>query len=170
MKRKCAWLLLPLVLCALTWGAKWRADHPTPMKEDLEVRALMAQSFKVGIVHDPRSGNPGKFGIYWKKFPKEDLELLINCFSISHQIEKSREMMGRNGLVSVDFFLTNTKNNDVHNVFVDLNVDSGEGVVTVHSPENIVEHNLHPITARRWISLLLNHPQIGPELRARLNQ
>ena len=27
---------------------------------------------------------------------------------------------------------------------------------------------LHPVTVKRWTELLLNHPRIGPELRARL--
>jgi hypothetical protein len=34
MKRKLVWLTVPLFLCALVWGVKWRADHPTPTKDD----------------------------------------------------------------------------------------------------------------------------------------
>ncbi len=31
-----------------------------------------------------------------------------------------------------------------------------------------VEYKLHPVTAKRWLELLLANPRIGPELRARM--
>ncbi|RYZ63348.1 MAG: hypothetical protein EOP09_17805 [Proteobacteria bacterium] len=55
MKRKLAWLTLPLVLCALLYGLKWRAEHPPVTKEDLEARSLLLQTSMTVTYNAPRS-------------------------------------------------------------------------------------------------------------------
>jgi hypothetical protein len=57
-------------------------------------------------------------------------------------------------------------------VYVTIGVDNGRGNVTVDEPDAPAQaqYGLHPATAKRWLELLLNHPRIGPELRARMQR
>jgi hypothetical protein len=62
MKRRIAWLALPLLLAALVFGVKWRVDHPTPTQEDLKIRALLGRAFMVEVKEDSLWYSRNRYG------------------------------------------------------------------------------------------------------------
>lgn len=163
MKRKIAWLALPLVLFALIFGVIWRRNHPTPTKEDLEIRALIVRTPLVLI--SPYSQN-GVFNKY-----EHILSITESMpFADSFYISQSPIKRGARETLFVEFILLDSRPTTLEDVLVRLNVNQGEGtVVFISNMGDQTERNLHPVTFKRWMELLLTNPQIGPELRKRMN-
>lgn len=78
--------------------------------------------------------------------------------------------MGPDGSLSVDCFVHKPGTTSTVAVFTTIGVDNGQGKVAVGDPNTPTQYALHPATTKRWLELLLNHPRIGPELRARMNR
>ena len=168
--KRIAYLALPLLLCVLVWGVKWRADHPTPTKLDLELRALMLKSPKVEFAYYPRIWTQSHRE-YYSEISKEELKQFADCFYLSGQpIITKRMVYEKPEGINVYSYTKNVKGYDVENVTININIKTRQGKVVVGDPNDQLEHSLHPVTTKRWLNLLLTHPKIGPELRRRMKQ
>ncbi len=165
---------------ALMFAAKWRAEHPTATKEDLKMRTLMSESSEIVVVYEP--------GLIWKgdryirakggtksyrlKQSEAKLKSLIDTFHLSPQPhEGNLRVVSEKGTVYVHFSFSKERKDGVARVTSSVETGSFEGDIASSDKEyNEVTHELHPITIKRWKELLLDHPNIGPELRARLNR
>ena len=167
MKRKLAWLTLPLVLCALVWGVKWRSDHPTtPTKLDLEARALMRQCSSIRIDH--HLPTPSKFTA--NRISKVEMKPFIESLFLIAQPSSVSPVMGPSGAISLDCTKFYRDRKAVLGVFATISVDNGRSKVMVGDMNTSYQYQLHPYTLKRWMELLLAHPRIGPELRARMQR
>lgn len=167
MKPKLAWLTLPLALCALVWGVKWRVDHPTPTQTDLEIRALMSQSSKVEVFYSGRKKPMQRFS--W--LSPQEMEPFVNCFYLSPRTSKTSSLtMGANGIVSVFYILAKPRKDGVVGVIVTISLDKRDGKVVIGHPDNNGGLDLHPVTATRWSELLFSHLRIGPELESQMKR
>lgn len=175
MKRFRLWLLLlPVLLGALTWGLKWRADnYPTPTKLDLEIRALMLRSSAMEIVHS--SGLPSEseiaseFPTYRTRLSPSELKPFAETFALSPERDRRSFELSENGLLSFSCSSKNDKGN-TESVLVEIYLDMLMTRVVHQSNSSGAEYDLHPVVAKGWLELLLNHPRIGPELRRRMKQ
>ena len=165
MKRKLVWLTLPIMLCALVWGVKWRADHPTtPTELDLKARALMLESSSIEIGHD--LSTPLKLRA--NRISKAEMKPFIDSLFLIAQPPSISPVMGPNGAIRIDCTKFYREKKAVLGVLTTISVDNGRTKVMVGDMNSSYQYQLHPYTAKRWMELLLNHPRIGPELRARL--
>jgi hypothetical protein len=166
MKWKTSWLVLPLLLFILVLGVKWRVDHPTPTKTDLEIRALMLSAATVEVFHTPRNNKQRK--AHKVKFSTKELKPLTEGFYISPQpVKTSSVRMGVSGTIQVYCFLAKPRADGVAGVFVTIAVDDREGRVILGHPDYIHELNLHPVTVKRWLDILLADPRLYPRLQTR---
>lgn len=167
MKPKLAWLTLPLALCVLVWGVKWRVDHPTPTKADLEIRALMGQSRSLEVVYYGNQNGSTKHSVW---LSSQEMEPLASCFSLSPSQPSNTYGVtsGASGTLGVYCRLAKPRKDGVIGVFISISLDKRDGKVVIGHPENKKELNLHPATTKRWMELLLSHPRIGPQLKAPL--
>lgn len=180
-------MALPLVMCALMWGVKWRAANPVPTKEDLEVRAMMSQAdyvdFDYSLYHYNKADTSGGSTMLSEK----ELTEFISCFHVlPYRVGELGVPINSNQAVQIFFRFIKTKKNV--NIYLDVPLRAGS--VTVREPMGKVktklhpsagsiilgdstgmrDYKLHPATTKRWIELLLAHPRIGPELRARMQR
>jgi hypothetical protein len=78
--------------------------------------------------------------------------------------------MGPNGSLSVDCVVKDEHRKGIYvAVVTTIGIDNGRGKVAIGDPDAPAQYQLHPATTKRWLELLLAHPRIGPELRARMN-
>lgn len=171
--KRFAWLALPLLLCALVWGVKWRADHPTPTKLDLEVRALMLKSVEVEFSRYSHAFIVKNWENYHILLSKEEMKPFIDCFHLTQKPNITNEnTRSRNGSVSFACPSNEPQKFGIYTVTATIIVDEREGRVELSKPtsDGRSTHNLHPITVKRWLELLFAHPKIGPELRRRMKQ
>lgn len=165
MNRKIAWWALPLMLGGLMWGVKWRADHPTPTKADLRLRALLSKSSQIDV--DYSQFNQKKYRV---KLSNEELKSFVDCFYIyPPPTRPSTVIMGGNGIVYISCFLKKPREDGALGAHIYLPLDERNGKIDVVYGNGQIEHKLHPVTVKRWIELLLTNPRIGPELKARMN-
>ncbi len=168
MKRLFAWLALPLVLGALMLGAKWRADHPTPTKEDLELRALILQSSSIEVLHKPHYYQ--KIRPYKSILSTQELKPLSDSFFVLSKETKLKELeAGLRGATIVFCRLAKPRKDGVIGVSVVMSVDNKRGVANIVS-DHLTEFDLHPVTIKRWIEILLADPRVGPEFRVRMKE
>ena len=172
MKRPLLLLALPLILAAITFGVKWRADNPTPTKEDLEIRALMSKLPTAEFFHTP----PRKSALqmYHVRLSKRELKPFIDCvFMSSHSFKASKGMSSKYGTVGMYIPIVESEKHKLKWALINISLDNRMGqIITGHTKHTNapMETNLHPTTTKRWLELLLANPRIGPELRARLNR
>lgn len=168
MKRKIAWLALPLILFALIWGVKWRADNSSPTELDLKIRVMMLASSKITVSH--RTFLKSSRNIKCGTLSKQEFKPLINCFHFLHpSLQKRRIDTGTNGIITINCQLTQPRKDGVKSLDIQLNSDSRLCNVLVFNPKNIQIYDFRPTTTKHWIALLLANPRIGPELRKRMN-
>ena len=161
MKPHLALVALPLVLAALALGVKWRADHPTPTKEDLRIRALLAQPGGMEVSHATWDGK--KLHEFKLKFSEKEFQAFVNCFYLSPQRYNSNPIaMSKNGIITI------ARDDRTATIVASLSLDKWIGELLISRPGKSKTRNIHPVTVKRWIELLIAHPRIGPELRARL--
>ncbi|HEX8463026.1 MAG TPA: hypothetical protein VF627_00280 [Abditibacterium sp.] len=179
MKRKLAWLVLPFLLAALIFGVKWRVDHPSPTKEDLELRAWLSTASTVTIHHLPGATLQGNKYIYKGKSksyvltPSEaQLESLVDAFYLLPEPFKDGPMtVGGKGHIIVGFSLLKPGADGVSSAGMSINLDGLFGqYIIVHHEDINVKRRLHPATVKRWVAILLSNPNIGTELRARMKR
>ncbi len=181
MKRKIAWLALPLVLFTLVWGVKWRVEHPTPTKEDFELRALMRIPSKIDpttVEYHP--SKPESFKNDPIVLSKEEIKQFVDSFYISPKSSKLNQLNnGSVGTITVIFQFDKSKNSKVIGLYVSIGIEDkkglvmfahpdGKGGIKYDYPDSSAARNLHPVTVKHWLELLRNHPQIGAERSARL--
>ncbi len=167
--KRIAYLALPLLLCALVWGVKWRADHPTPTKLDLEVRALMLKASQVEVGLTRHRINPNSRSLK-AALSKEEARALVESFNLSPQPNQlSDSSSGIKGRLVIEFH-SPEKKSVAGSVKVQADIDEREGTAFIRTGNGHRIYALHVVTNRRWKQLLLNHPRIGPELRRRMNQ
>ncbi len=172
MKRKIAWLALPLVLFGLVSDVDAQAKRPVPTKGDLEARILMLRTATTDTSYYPRyRGTPVTIDI--SKLSKEESKKLIQCFHISPNRQNMWAITSDiNGSIVV-YFHDGGKDKETPRdklaVSIHLGVSGREGVAVFHRYK-YSEHTLDPATVKRWKELLLANPRIGPELRKRMNQ
>lgn len=157
-------MALPFVLGALMFGVKWRAEHPTPTKEDLEIRVLMRKSSQVTASHNLSSS-------YYASVPlsKTEFSALVSNFFLSPNQNVNLKSWSSNQVVHFEVDYPQPKSKSaVSEVSIEINVQTLWGWMNVHRKNAREGYKLHPVTVKRWIELLLNHPRIGPELRARM--
>ena len=143
-------------------GVKWRAEHPTPTKQDLAVRALMSKCSKAQFGY-ARNGDDAGVILF-----KEELEPFIDSFYLLPQSTNPGDAGGITNRKFLFWFVPSTPNAiGASGISVSINGDVNQGVATV---KDDVEHKLHPITARRWRDLMLAHPLIGSQLRMLINK
>lgn len=167
MKRKLAYFALPLILAALIFAVKWRAEHPTPTKEDLVIRALILQSSNIVVSHIPNK--PQRRYIPLKlKLTVPEMKSLCDWFYLSPPSKNPAVQTGKRGMIQILCWLAKPREDGVVGVFVNIGVDKREGRAILGHPRRIDERTLHPVTVKHWLELLQSNPRIGPELRARL--
>jgi hypothetical protein len=167
MIRKLLWLALPLALCALVWGVKWRADHPTPSDLDLGIRDLMSRSSRVDVLYQRREGNQ------IVKFPLElsatEFESFVDCLYLTRkEANKNVAPMSKYGEIALHSTFNKKVEGRSKGVFIKMDLDGREGQLIYYGTGNRIQSELDPITTKRWRELLLSHPRIGPELRRRM--
>lgn len=158
MKRRPLLLAVPLMLLALVLGVKWRADHPTPTKEDLRIRALMSKSYAVKVTFFDNVND-----IF---ISKQDTKDFVDFFYISPDQNSTIYISG--SLAILDFYIKNPKSSDIADVSATIDTVSYIGTMGVRSSGESA-YTIHSLTAKRWKELLLAHPRTGPELRKRMN-
>jgi hypothetical protein len=166
MKRKFAWLMLPVMLCALVWGIKWRIDHPKPTKLDSELRALMSKSPAMEFTYDH-----GRDKTYRVWLSQNEIAPFADSFMLSPTPIGSSYVAGKNGLINIYFFRKKPSERGSYILNVVIYVDERTGFIYPFPLDGEVQYksdSVHPATTKRWLELLLNHPRIGPELRARM--
>ncbi|BCM88653.1 hypothetical protein IAD21_00494 [Abditibacteriota bacterium] len=175
MKRRVAGLALPLVLFALVWGAKWHVDHPTPTKEDLEMRAFFSTASRVKINYftgNPKTLYESSQPIYSTNLPGKESAGLSDCFYLSPNQEPGHWAVGRNGTLLIRYSIKRKTSRGFRFVTISLDLEKCRGTVIDGSSDDptaeLKDVELHPITARRWVELFLANPRIGPELKARI--
>ena len=176
MNRKLAYSAAPLIFAVLILGVKWRAEHPTPTKEDLEYRELMLGSSKMEVAYGP--GFPkgttvfsGQISIIYQSKPSsQDLETLADNFYLSpHPLKKTGALLSEVGTIFIRFYLAKPKKDEVEGAYIIIDFDKCEGKSGMtHPNNNKAVRRLHPVTVKGWMEILLSHPRIGPELRARM--
>lgn len=158
MKRKLAYLAVPLLLAALMLGVRWRAQHPAPTQEDLQMRALLATYPSMEALYV--SGNAG-VGAVQIQLTKQELRPFIECFYLSRQQHRKPSRMSAYGGVNLRF---DAPGGARSGAWISISVDARRGAEFLSDPPR----DLHPVTIQRWNELLLANPRVGAELRARL--
>ncbi|PQV63043.1 hypothetical protein B1R32_11620 [Abditibacterium utsteinense] len=162
MKRKSAWLFLPLILLSLMLGAKWRADHPALTKNDAEMRALMSHS--KGIEVSLVTWGAKEIKEHRVKLSGKEFQPFVDCFYLSPQTYDSHSSaLGKKGIVTIK-----PREDGVAMIIVTLSLDKGVGEILVARAGKHRMLNIHPVTMKRWIEFLMTNPRIGPELRTRM--
>jgi hypothetical protein len=158
---------------------QWRADHPRPTNEDLELRAWLSTSSTVTIHHLPGATLQGNKYIYKGKSKsyvltpsQAQLESLVDAFYLLPEpFEDGPMVVGGKGHISAGFSLLKPREDGVSSAGVSINLDGLFGQYDIVHHEDInVKRRLHPATVKRWVAILLSNPDIGAELRARMNQ
>ena len=168
MKRfRLALLLFPVLLGALAWGLKWRADNPSSTKEDLRLRALMLKPSKSDITLFPAVLGVGK--IYSANLTKEELQPFVDSLNVLPQSSKLNEqVIYPTDTVIIVCEIDKPQRDGVESLSVSINFMNRQGKAHVGYSYQEIGYRLHPATTKRWLELLLNHPRIGPELRRRM--
>lgn len=167
MKRKIVWLALPLILGALMLGAKWRAEHPTPTKEDLEIRALIANP-RIAYISYDSSFTPTSAPInYRSSVFNYELTSLTDYFYLLPKSPSGQIPTFGSETLHLTWYFSNPKKDAVKRIYISL-FDKTRGQCVISNSRRRLEYTLHPVTVKRWIELLLANPRIGPELRARM--
>ncbi len=162
MKRIISWPALPLVLGALIFAVKWRVEHPTATKEDLEVRALLAQSGGFEVSHVIWAGK--RLNEFKRKLSKSEFQPFINCFYLSPRTYGPSSMaMGKQGIITI------ARDDRVATIVASINLDKRVGELLITRSARTKMRSIHGITTKRWMELLMANPRIGPELRARMS-
>ncbi len=165
MKRKIAWLALPLVLGVLAFAAKWRAEHPTPTKEDLEVRALMREASQVEVADVITTTQTKSLGF----LSRDEISSLADNVYCLHA--NSSILWGSDTIV-IKFLYRTPTINGTRRIEVTTGIDGGISRLDVlSSPQTAIGSiawELHPATVKSWFGILKANPRIGPELRARM--
>jgi hypothetical protein len=163
MKRRLLWLALPLVLLALVLGVKWRAEHPTPTKEDLEIRAVMAQASKVVVTQWLVNESQTRF---CGTISSKELAPFADAFyTLPYQSLKSNFATGASGILNVEFQFDYPRTDYITSIDVSINAGSTSSYIYIHHLVKDRLFDIHPVMTKRWMELLLEHPQIGAALR-----
>lgn len=165
MKRKLATLALPLLLAALMLGVKWRAEHPTPTKEDLEVRALLKKPPPTKVSYRLWSSRYRS-----KMVSKQEFTKLMDNLYLSPQQRTVPTSTRSDEVVHFICYYQAPRNSKdaVSSVSIEMNITKLWGWMYVYRTQRESGYRLHPVTVKRWIELLKANPRLGPELRARM--
>ena len=167
MKRKIAWLALPLVLAALMLGVKWRAEHPPVTKEDLAIRALMSQCSTVTV--EEGLPNESRLEPYGTLSKVEIKHFIDSLHSIPQQSTPQNWPTGANGIIYVKFLFKQAREDSVTSIDVSLNFGASLCFIVILHPgrgNEFTQCRVHPVTVKRWMELLMSNPDISSFIRS----
>ncbi len=171
MKRKLAWLAVPLLLAAGIFGVKWRAEHPMPTKEDLAIRAVLLKSRSIYFSHGGLPG-AGEFDSIWSDLNQSEAKLFIECLYLLPKSKQNNNSLlgGIKGNILIRWSIPEKNPNKTQEVTTLFRVAENDGLCLAYGSNGFKPyfHQLHPVTVKIWMELLLANPRIGPELRARM--
>lgn len=168
MKSRIAWSAVPLVLAALLFGLKWRTDHPTLAGLNAQIAQQLSDAPRAAVGLMPKYGDK-RFKVVQFQLSKAEFQPFIGSLKLSSSIPVKETLpSGERGIVWITSVLKDSEKGNLKMIAGEISLDQEIALINVYKNKQGTRYQLDSAALGRWKKLLLKHPRIGPELRARL--